>query len=265
MSQTRDVLVIDDEPVIAGAVSRICAAEGLTVDSAGSAVEALELLVARTYRLIVCDIMMSGVDGFGFLAVAGRRAPKTPVIMATGYATLDNAVRSLSLGAADFIAKPFTADELLAVVRRALRARRLQEQAAAGGLRDSLAFVPCPPKYYRLGNVSWVKEEREGTGGGARRPRAPPPRPGRAAPPRPPPPPPGAPGAPGATVTSAAGDRHAVPCPVGGRIVAVNAAAKADPGAIEKDPYFEGWLYRVVPTDLQGDLKSLTSCSSDRL
>ena len=265
MSQTRDVLVIDDEPVIAGAVSRICAAEGLTVDSAGSAVEALELLVARTYRLIVCDIMMSGVDGFGFLAVAGRRAPKTPVIMATGYATLDNAVRSLSLGAADFIAKPFTADELLAVVRRALRARRLQEQAAAGGLRDSLAFVPCPPKYYRLGNVSWVKEEREGTAliglsdlflktidGVAGLELSP--LNDEAAQ-----------GAPAATVTSAAGDRHAVPCPVGGRIVAVNAAAKADPGAIEKDPYFEGWLYRVVPTDLQGDLKSLTSCSSDRL
>ncbi len=88
---------------------------------------------------------------------------------------------------------------------------------------------------------------------------------GGPAPHRPPHTPGGAPGAPGATVTSAAGDRHAVPCPVGGRIVAVNAAAKADPGAIEKDPYFEGWLYRVVPTDLQGDLKSLTSCSSDRL
>lgn len=265
MSGPRDVLVIDDEPVIAGAVSRICAAEGLTVDSAGSAVEALELLVAGTYRLIVCDIMMTGVDGFGFLAVAARRSPNTPVIMATGYATLDNAVRSLSMGAADFIAKPFTADELLAVVHRALRARRLQEEAAAGGLRETLAFVPCPPKYYRLGNVSWVKEEREGTAliglsdlflktiDGVAGIELSPLNDEAAQ------------GAPCATVTSAAGDRHAVPCPVGGRIVSVNASAKADPASVEKDPYFEGWLYRVVPTDLQGDLKSLVSCSSDRL
>lgn len=265
MSGPRDVLVIDDEPVIAGAVTRICAAEGLTVDAAGSAAEALELLVARTYRLVVCDIMMSGVDGFGFLAVAARRSPMTPVVMATGYATLDNAVRSLSLGAADFIAKPFTADELLAVVRRALRASRLREEAASGGPRDSLAFVPCPPKYYRLGNVSWVKEEREGTAliglsdlflktiDGVAGVELSPVNDEAAQ------------GAPCATVTSAAGDRHAVPCPVGGRIVEVNAAAKADPAAIEKDPYFEGWLYRVVPTDLQGDLKSLISCSSDRL
>lgn len=264
MSGPRDVLVIDDEPVIAGAVSRICAAEGLTVDSAGSAVEALELLAARAYRLVVCDIMMTGVDGFGFLRTAARRAPGMPVVMTTGYATLDNAVRSLTEGAADFIAKPFTADELLAVVRRALRARRLQEVAAAGP-RDTLAFVPCPPKYYRLGNVSWVKEEREGTALiglsdlflktidgvaglelSSLNDEA-------------------AQGAPCATVTSAAGDRHAVPCPVGGRIVEVNAGAKADPASVEKDPYFEGWLYRVVPTDLQGDLKSLISCSSDRL
>ncbi|MBI2787146.1 MAG: response regulator [Elusimicrobia bacterium] len=264
MKNQRDILVIDDEPVITRAVSRICAEEGLTVDAADSGSAALDMLNVRSYRLILCDIMMTDLDGFAFLKEAARRELRIPVVMATGYATLENAVRSLTEGAADFIAKPFTADELLAVVRRALRARRLQEQAAAGP-RDSLAFVPCPPRYYRLGNVSWVKEEREGTAliglsdlflktidGVAGLELSP--LNDEAAQ-----------GAPCATVTSAAGDRHCVPCPVGGRIVEVNAAAKADPASLEKDPYFEGWLYRVVPTDLQGDLKSLVSCSSDRL
>lgn len=264
MKSERDVLVIDDEPVITRAVARICAEEGLTVDAADTGAAALEMLAARSYRLIVCDIMMTDLDGFQFLEEAARRGLRTPVVMATGYATLENAVKSLSRGAADFIAKPFTADELLAVVRRALRGRRLQEEAAAGR-RDTLAYVPCPPRYYRLGNVSWVKEEREGTAliglsdlflktidgvaglelaavseelpqGGVC-----------------------------ATVTSAAGDRHGVASPIGGRILDVNAAAKSNPSAVEKDPYFEGWLYRVVPSDLHEDLKSLTSCSSDRL
>jgi len=265
MKNRRDILVIDDEPVITRAVSRICAEEGLSVDAADSGSAALDRLDARSYRLVLCDIMMTDLDGFAFLKEAARRAPKMPVVMTTGYATLENAVRSLTDGAADFIAKPFTADELLAVVRRALRARRLQEEASASGPRESLAFVPCPPKYYRLGNVSWVKEEREGTAliglsdlflktidGVAALELSP--LNDEAAQ-----------GAPCATVTSAAGDRHAVACPVGGRIVAVNEAAKADPASLEKDPYFEGWLYRVVPTDLQGDLKSLVSCSSDRL
>lgn len=251
MKNERDLLIIDDEPVITSAVSRICAEEGLSADAADSGKAGLELLGARSYRLILCDIMMTDLDGFQFLAEAARRGLKTPVVMATGYATLENAVKALTLGAADFIAKPFTADELLAVVRRALH--------------GVPAFVPCPPKYYRLGRVSWVKEEHEGsvliglsdaflktmdavaalelssvndeTAQGASC----------------------------AVVVSASGDRHGVMCPVGGRIVEVNAAAAADPTAVEKDPYFEGWLYRVLPSDLQADLRNLTSCSSDRL
>ena len=265
MKYERDILVIDDEPVIASAVSKICAAEGLTVDVADTGAAGLEILTVRAYRLILCDIMMTDVDGFRLLTELTRRGLQTPVVMMTGFATVENAVKSLTLGAADFIAKPFTADELLAVVRRGLRCRKLQEEAAAPGRRDSLAYVPCPPKYYRLGNVSWIKEEREGSvliglsdlflktidavaglelaavndevaQGGAC-----------------------------ATAASAAGDRHGVMSPVSGRIVEVNAAAKADPAAVEKDPYFEGWLYRVVPTDLESDLKNLIACSSDRL
>ncbi|MDD5305125.1 MAG: response regulator, partial [Elusimicrobia bacterium] len=224
-----------------------------------------ERLTVRAYRLIRCDIMRADIDGFRVLAEIARRGLSTPVVMTTGYATVENAVKSLTQGAADFIAKPFTADELLAVVRRSLRYRRLQEEAAVKGRRDVLAYVPCPPKYYRLGYVSWVKEEHEGTvliglcdlflktidavAGFALaevNDEV-------------------AQGAACAAVASAAGDHHGVMCPVSGRIVEVNAAAKADPAAVEKDPYFEGWLYRVVPTDLQSDLKSLISCSSDRM
>lgn len=261
MRHERDLLVVDDEPVISQAVSRICAAEGLSVDEAGSGARGLEMLGVRSYRLILCDIMMPDVDGFRILEEVSRRRLPAPVVMMTGYATLDNAVKSLAQGAADFIAKPFTADELLSVVRRALRGRELQDEFGRG----ALTYVPCPPKYWRLGHVSWAKEEPEGTvlvglndlflktiDGVAALELAPL---NEEA----------AQGAACATVTSAAGDRHAVPSPVGGRIVAVNSEAGSSPSSVEKDPYFGGWLYRVVPADLAGDLKSLVSCSSDRL
>ncbi|MBI3566415.1 MAG: response regulator [Elusimicrobia bacterium] len=265
MSEERDALVVDDEPVIVGAVARILRAEGLGVDAAASGAEGLALLAERPYRVAICDLMMTGMDGFAFLAAAARRRPGTPVVMTTGYATVETAVRSLTLGAEDFVPKPFTADELLAVVRRTLRRRALTPVPAGAGPRDTLPFVPCPAAYHRLGFVSWVKPEDEGTAlvglndlflktvdGVARVELA---APGDEA----------AQGRPCAAVVSAAGDRHSVMCPLSGRIVAANRGAAESPRTLEKDPYFEGWLYRVVPTDLASDLKRLIPCSSDRL
>jgi CheY-like chemotaxis protein/glycine cleavage system H lipoate-binding protein len=263
----RDILVIDDEEVITRAVTRICTAEGMSVDAASSGAAALKLLESHCYRLIVCDIMMTDIDGFQFLAEVARRSIATPVVMATGYSTVENAVRSLCCGAVDFIPKPFTADELLAVVRRGIRCGQLQRLAAtpAEKLPDTLAYVPCPSKYYRLGYISWVWVEHEGTalagvtdlflktldgvqalalaqvddevvqGESC------------------------------ASVISLDGATHAVMCPLSGRIVEVNSAPASDPTVIEKDPYFEGWLYRILPSELDPDLKQLTPCSSDRL
>ena len=173
-----ELLVIDDEPVICEAVAKICGGEGLPVDAADGGAAALTLLQGREYRLILCDLMMNGMDGFQFLAEASRRGVAAPVVMMTGYVTLDNAVRSLACGAADFFAKPFTADELLAVVRRGLKYRDLLERAGAGprlgaaGSRGAgapapaapPAYVPCPPSRRRLGYMSWASVEAAGTG-----------------------------------------------------------------------------------------------------
>ena len=265
MKRSRDILIVEDEPVIAGAVSRIFSAEGMTVDAAAQGNEALTMLDRADYRLIICDIMMPDVDGFRFLAELGRRGVCVPVVMATGYATVENAVRSLTCGASDFIAKPFTADELLAVARRALKYGELQRQAVAAGRRDTMAFVPCPPKYYRLGYVSWMKADDSGivtvglndlflkTLEGIESIELSPANDELVQ------------GCCCAAITTASGDRHGVLSPVSGRILDVNAAVKKDPAAAEKDPYFDGWLYRVAPADLSSDLRNLTPCSSDRM
>jgi len=268
MMTTRDILVVDDEQVITQAVVRVCEAEGLTVDVAASAEEGISHIVRKTYRLIISDVMMADIDGFAFLIELRRRRVRAPVIMTTGMSTVENAVRALNSGAIDFIPKPFTADELLAAVRRGLAYARLQDEAdfAARGARpDSIAWVPPPAQYYRLGYASWLATERAGTvrvgvtdlflktidatvrltllavdddvvqGSSC------------------------------ASLTAADSIEHGVLCPVTGRIVEVNHALEAAPDGMERDPYFEGWLYQVLPSELQYDLQHLTACSSDRM
>lgn len=268
MTTTRDILVVDDEDVITHAVVRVCTAEGLTVDVADSAAVALTRIARTAYRLILCDVMMADVDGFELLAELGRRQVRTPVIMSTGMSTMENAVRALNEGAIDFVPKPFTADELLTAVRRGLNYARLQVEAAAaaqGERPDSIAWVPPPAQFYRLGYASWLATERSGTvtvgvtdlflktldsiqgitlaAEGDELVQ----------------------GSSFATITAADGLEHSVLCPVTGRVVEVNAAVAGAPAGLERDPYFEGWLYRVLPSELQYDLQHLTACSSDRM
>ena len=261
MSRLRDILVIDDEPTITQAVVKICSAEGMTVAAADHAAEALKCLEESKFRLILCDIMMPELDGFQFLEELARRGIHTPVVMMTGYSTVENAVRSLSsTGAVDYIPKPFTFDELLTVVRRSLRCGMLMDKAESASLPGigTMSFVPCPADYYHLGYVSWALMEDKGTarigvtdlfltatdgirefelsaiGEDLLQ------------------------GIPCATATSPDGSIHEIMCPLSGSILEVNTEAQSNPSLVEKDPYFRGWLYRILPSNPASDLKWLS-------
>lgn len=261
MNPPRDILVIEDEPSVSRAVVMVCDVEGMSVTAVESAVQALEVLERSRFRLILCDIMMQGMDGFRFLEEMNRRGLSEPVVMMTGYSTMENAVRSLSMGAVDYIPKPFTADELLTVIRRSLRSSMLREQAYAAKIeRDrTMSFVPSPAEYHRLGYVSWVKMEDEGTARigvsdlflksveGIRSIEL------------------SAvgdilvQGVPCAELTSSDGSEHGVMCPMGGKILEVNEEALSDPMLVEKDPFFRGWLYRILPSNPDSNLRWLNS------
>ena len=96
MSTLRDILVVDDEPTVTQAVVKVCSEEGMTVTATGNAFEALRILEDSKFRLVLCDIMMSELDGFQFLEELDRRGIQTPVVMMTGYSTVENAVKSLT-------------------------------------------------------------------------------------------------------------------------------------------------------------------------
>ena len=261
MSLPRDILVIDDEPTVTQAVVKVCGAEGMTVTAADHVSEALRCLEASEFRLVLCDIMMHERDGFQFLEELARRGIQTPVVMMTGYSTMENAVKSLSsTGTVDYISKPFTADELLTVIRRSLRCAMLLDEAESASLprNNSMSYVPCPANYYRLGYVSWVLMEDEGTARigvsdlflkaaeGIRGFEL------------------SAPGedlvqgTPCAVATSLDGSTHEIMCPMGGKILEVNADAQSTPSLVEKDPYFRGWLYRILPSNPESNLQWLS-------
>jgi len=115
-----DVLVIDDEPVVREAVRHVLGAQGLEVATADAGAAGLAHPAAATCRLVLCDLMLPDRSGLDVLAELVRRRPGLPVVLITGYATLDHRARARDAGAADFLAKPFDAKELLDTVRRAL-------------------------------------------------------------------------------------------------------------------------------------------------
>lgn len=123
------ILVIDDEPGVREGCRRVLSAEGYVTDTTESAVQALEWLPQRDYDLVFVDLKMPGMDGLEFLAAAQELETETVFVVITAYATLSMAVDATKRGAYDFVAKPFTPDELLSVTRKALeRARLVRER-----------------------------------------------------------------------------------------------------------------------------------------
>jgi len=260
MSQAKDILVVEDETMVTGAVVKVCSEEGMTVTAVDNAPEALQRMQNNRFRLVLCDIMMQELDGFEFLEQLKRNGIQTPVIMMTGYSTVENAVRSLAAGAVDYIPKPFTADELLTVIRRSLRSSALLDAAESAGLEreGTMTYVPCPDHYLRLGYVSWALMEDEGTARigvsdlfvkaaeGIRDLELA--EPGEDL----------VQGIPCAVATSPDGAAHGIMCPMSGKVLEVNAEAREDPPLVEKDPYFKGWLYRILPSDPESNLQWLS-------
>ncbi len=114
------ILVVDDEAAIRGIVTRWLEAAGHESWAAVSAEQAVEELECITPAVVVSDIEMSARNGFWLAEEIGRRWPNTAVILMTGCLDAGMARRSMSTGAIDYLRKPFTRDQLVASVSRAL-------------------------------------------------------------------------------------------------------------------------------------------------
>jgi DNA-binding NtrC family response regulator len=122
------LLCVDDEADMLDTVRRILARDGHEVIAAGSGGEGLVELEGDPFDLVITDLMMPDVDGMAVLATALERCPGVPVVLMTAYATIGTAVAAMRAGAWDYVAKPFSAQELRVVVERALGHGRLAKE-----------------------------------------------------------------------------------------------------------------------------------------
>ena len=123
------ILVIDDEEVMREGCSRICESIGCRVTDAEGGASGLSALEREDVDVILLDLMMPGISGMEVLERIKAQQPHIVVIVITGYATVELAVEAMKKGAYDFIAKPFSPDQLRIVLHRALEKRRLEKEA----------------------------------------------------------------------------------------------------------------------------------------
>ena len=123
MYSTHKILVVDDEPVVCRSCEKILSEEGYEVSSACTGREGLEKARHGHFDAMIADIKIPDLDGMEVLECIRGEQPGMPVIMITGYASVDTAVRSIRLGAFDYIPKPFTPEEISGTVKKALESR----------------------------------------------------------------------------------------------------------------------------------------------
>ena len=126
------ILFVDDEEVIRKSFARELIAEHFAVTAVGSGREAVDALEGgQQYDLVITDLMMPDVDGFGVLKAVKRYTPQASVIILTGYGDMRTAIDALRLGADDFTLKPCEIEELVFRIRRCLEKRSLVQRLAA--------------------------------------------------------------------------------------------------------------------------------------
>ncbi|MBI5018532.1 MAG: sigma-54-dependent Fis family transcriptional regulator [Deltaproteobacteria bacterium] len=123
--EKRKILIVDDEAVVREGSRRIFSGDLYQVETAANGYAALELLDAIDFDVVVTDLKMPGMGGLEVLKAIREKQPDLPVVVITGYSTVDNAVEVMKSGAFDYISKPFTPDQLKEKVGRALEHRSL--------------------------------------------------------------------------------------------------------------------------------------------
>jgi DNA-binding NtrC family response regulator len=136
------VLVVDDEAVIRESLRRSLEKEGCRVETAPGGHVGLELMQEREFDIVLTDLKMPGMGGMDVLKAIKVLQPDVPVIIITGYSTVDTAVEAMKNGASDYVAKPFSPEQIIGKIRNAREGRGvlLEEMYLRKELDDHKGF-----------------------------------------------------------------------------------------------------------------------------
>ncbi|HEX6942407.1 MAG TPA: sigma-54 dependent transcriptional regulator [Gemmatimonadaceae bacterium] len=147
MSQPSRILIVDDDATFRLTTGALLQADGHEVDSAADGQQAVERLRDRQFDLLLVDLRMPGIDGLGLVEALRLWGHGVPILMISGFGTVDSAVRALHLGADDFLLKPVEPDVLSARVSDLLE-RRPQGGDAARGAGELVGRSPAMKTLY---------------------------------------------------------------------------------------------------------------------
>lgn len=124
----KHILIVEDDPIMRLGMEHFLTSEGYTVSLCASGKEGMNAVDKGGFDLVITDLKLPYYDGFEVLKKAKAAYPKTGVIIITGYAELKDAVQAIKEGAFDYIAKPFSNEELLIAVERFFKFRELEDE-----------------------------------------------------------------------------------------------------------------------------------------
>lgn len=257
MNTPLKILVVDDEQIVLDSVTKHLRKEDYTIVTVLSATEAVELLDADPPDIILTDLMMPEIDGLELMKISKEKLPQVPIIMITGYATINTALQATQLGAFDYIAKPFTRSELKSVVRRAAELLQGGQPEEDNTTEKNRISSRSREGLKTIGDHVWLMVEDDGivllgversflhvigkiqniflpaVGDELRQ------------------------GSVYLQLFSSDLRSHTVLSPLSGSVVDVNEALLEDPSKIVEDPYGKGWLIRLKPSRFEIEIKEL--------
>ncbi len=252
MVEDQKLLVVDDEEAICEGCRRIFTRQGFEVEKTSDAREGLSLAEEKDYAAILLDIKMPTMSGIEFLESLRAKKPNVPVILMTGYPSVPNAIAAIRLGAAGYVTKPFTPEEISQVVQKHLR----PDGAAHGASGHAEPWVPASEGFYFWQNA-WVQPGEDGTARvgatitksqGANLQAVQLPKLGEVV----------YQGLPLAALTGPEQTPVVIPAPVSGIVVAVNESLCNSPSPLWNDLCGDGWIAVVSPTRFDEETKNCT-------
>lgn len=248
------ILVVDDEQIVLDSIKRILKKdENIVLDTSTSSIEATKKISEFKPNIILTDLMMPEMDGLEFLRKAKEIDPKILLIMITGYATINSALQAMQFGAFDYIAKPFTRDELRKVIGRAsaLVESQLKNDSKSPLQNEIISNIRG------VGQYSWLMMNDEGlvvlgverallysigkiqtvylpsVGDNIRQ------------------------GSVYFQIFSSDLRAQPIYSPLSGTVVEVNEKVLENPEIAVQDPYGDGWLIKLRPESFETDMKTL--------
>jgi len=256
MATKLNLLVVDDEQIVLDSIRKhFRSDESFEVITALSVTEAISVLETMRIHIILTDMMMPEIDGLEFIRMVKQANPGIIMIMITGYATINTALQSMQLGAFDYLAKPFTRDELKKVVKRAADIISASEGVVADNITH-LDMEDSDGKGFKgVGKNTWMMVLDEGyVQIGVERPflinmgliqsiylpsvgdeiRQ---------------------GSVCFQAFSADFRSQSLYSPLSGVVVEINDYVNKEPDKALQDPYKDGWLFKVKPSNFDEEIK----------